>query len=250
MGRRIGAELGLLLVACALLVRGVEAQQPAFSVAVIRPSAQDVKFERDGKTDTQPGHLMMKDVTVQTCIKWAYGVQRAQVIGPDDLEQIHYDIEAKADEPADEAQLKLMLQTLLAERFGLKFHREKRELKGYAMTVVKPSSKLHPSEGDGKMYRENSAVGTVAKFITMQEFADFMAGPLETPVQDQTGLKGKYDLVLDFTKYLPMEERAMKPDFTGIIFAAMQGELGLKLQSEKIIVDVMVVDHVEKPSEN
>ena len=73
---------------------------------------------------------------------------------------------------------------------------------------------------------------------------------LEAPVQDQTGLKGKYDLVLDFTKYIPMEERAMKPEFTGIIFAAMQGELGLKLQSEKVTVDVMVVDHVEKPSEN
>jgi uncharacterized protein (TIGR03435 family) len=249
MARRFAAGISLLVMACALGVRGTEAQ-PAFSVAVIHPSSQEVKFERDGKTDLQPGHLVMKDVTVQTCIKWAYGVQRSQVVGSDALEEIHYDIEAKADEPVKEEQLKLMMQTLLAERFGLKFHREKRELKGYAMTVIKPSSKLHPSEGDGTMYRENSAIGTVAKFITMQEFADFMAGPLEAPVQDQTGLKGKYDLVLDFTKYIPMEERAMKPEFTGIIFAAMQGELGLKLQSEKVTVDVLVVDHVEKPSGN
>lgn len=237
------------MLAGAMWVPGAQAQ-PSFAVAVIRPSGEAVKFERDGKTETQPGHLMMKDVTVQTCIKWAYGVQRAQVVGPDVLEQDRYDIEAKADEPANDEQMKLMLQALLAERFGLKFHREKRELKGYAMTLIKPSSKLHPSEGDGKMFRENSAVGTVAKFITMQEFADFMAGPLETPVQDQTGLEGKYDLVLDFTKYLPMEERVMKPDMLSIVFAAMQGELGLKLQPEKVTVDVMVVDHLEKPSAN
>jgi len=246
---RFGLGLGACVLASALWAPGVQAQ-PSFAVAVIRPSSEDVKFERDGKTETQPGHLMMKDVTVQTCIKWAYGVQRAQVAGPDELEQTHYDIEAKADEPVHDEQLKLMMQTLLAERFGLKFHREKRELKGYAMTRIKPSDKLHPSAGDGKMYRENSAVGTVAKFITMQEFADFMAGPLETPVQDQTGLKGKYDLALDFTNYIPMEERTMRPDMQGVIFAAMQGELGLKLQSEKVTVDVLVVDHLQKPSEN
>ena len=246
---RFRAGLSLLASASALCVPMAHAQPP-FAVAVIRPSSQDVKFERDGKTDTLPGHVMMRDVTVQTCIKWAYGVQRAQVVGPDELEQIHYDIEAKADEPVPDEQLKLMMQTMLAERFGLKFHRERRELKGYAMTLIKPSAKLHPSVGDGKMYRENSAVGTVAKFITLQEFADFMAGPLETPVQDQTGLKGKYDLVLDFTNYIPMEERTMRPDMMGVVFAAMQGELGLKLQSEKVTVDVLVVDHLQKPSEN
>ena len=246
---RFGASLILLTLAGTLMVPGMLAQ-PSFAVAVIRPSGQDVKFERDGKTETQPGHLLMKDVTVQTCIKWAYGVQRAQVVGPGDLEQIHYDIEAKADEPVRDAQLKMMVQTLLAERFGLKFHREQKELKGYAMTLIKPSAKLHPSVGDGTMYRENSAVGTVAKFITLQEFADFMAGPLETPVQDQTGLKGKYDLALDFTNYIPMEERTMRPDMQGVIFAAMQGELGLKLQSEKVTVDVIVVDHLQRPSEN
>jgi len=249
MTRRFAAGIGLLVIASALLACSAQAQS-AFSVAVIRPSSEEVKFERDGKTDTQPGHLVMKDVTVQTCIKWAYGVQRAEVVGPDSLEQDRYDIEAKAEEPVKDEQLKLMLQTLLAQRFGLKFHREKKELKGYAMTLIKPSTKLHPSEGDGKMFRENSANGTVAKFITMQEFADFMAGPLEAPVQNQTGLQGKYDLVLDFTKYIPMEAHSMSPEFTGVIFAAMQGELGLKLQSEKITVDVMVVDHVEKPSAN
>ena len=246
---RFGAGLSFFALAGALCVPMVQAQ-PSFAVAVIRPSSQDVKFERDGKTETQPGHLLMKDVTVQTCIKWAYDVQRSQVIGPEALERIHYDIEAKADEPATQAQMKLMMQILLAQRFGLKFHRDKKELKGYAMTVAKGGNKMQPSQGDGVPYRQNSANGTVVKFMTMQEFGDFMAGPLEGPVVDKTGLTGKYDFTLDFSSYLPTDERAMRPEFTTIIMAAMQGELGLKLEAQKLIVDVMVVDHLEKPSEN
>jgi len=254
MTGRFGAGLSLFGLACALWAPVVQAKaqaQPSFAVASIHQSAAEVKFERDGKTETQPGHLLMKDVTVQTCIKWAYGVQRSQVIGPAELlKQIHYDIEAKSDEPANEAQLKLMMQTLLASRFALKFHRDKRELKGFAMTVVKGGSKMQPSKGDGVPYRQNSANGTVAKFMTMQEWGDFIAGPLEAPVVDKTGLPGRYDFTLDFTSYLPTEERSMRPELTGIVMAAMQGELGLKLESQKLMVDVMVVDHVDKPSEN
>ena len=68
-----------------------------------------------------------------------------------------------------------------------------------------------------------------------------------------TGLTGRYDFVLDFTPYLPDGEHAMKTDYantTGIIIAALQGELGLKLESRKESVDVLVIEHVEKPSEN
>jgi len=192
----------------------------------------------------------MRDVTVSTGIKWSYGVQQSQISGPAWIQSDHFDIDAKADEPATDAQMKLMLQALLADRFKLTFHRENREVRGYAMTVGKGGTKLHPAVGDGVMQRENSANGTVARNITLQEFADFIAGPLEAPVVNKTGLEGKYDLTLDFTSYLPPEERAMKPDFLNIVMAALQGELGLKLESQKVTVAVMVVDRVEKPSEN
>ena len=128
--RRFVAGLGLCVLASAICAPGVLAQQPSFAVASIHQSGQAVKFERDGKTDTSPGHLLMKDVTVQTCIKWAYGVQRSQVIGPAWIESEHFDIDAKADDPVDIPQLKLMLQSLLADRFKLTFHRDKKELKG------------------------------------------------------------------------------------------------------------------------
>jgi uncharacterized protein (TIGR03435 family) len=225
--------------------------QTTFAVASIRPSSQSVQFERDGKTDLTPVALRMRDVTVQTCIKWAYGVQRAQVVGPDDLEQIHYDIEAKTDEPAKPEAMKRMMQALLADRFKLKFHRERREMRRYAMVVLPTGAKnLKPSEPDGETYRRNSARGTVVRSTTMQEWADFLAGPLETPVVDKTGLAGRYDFSIDFTPYLPRDQVPMQQDPGYILNITLQGDLGLKLEPGRGPVEVMVIDRVEKPSEN
>ena len=239
---------GLLLVS-ALSERAVSAQA-VFEAATIRPSSQAVKFEHDGKTDTSPGNLHMQDVSLKTCLKWAYGVQDSQIIGPESLEFEHYDIVAKAEGPATDTQMKLMMQALLADRFKLSFHRDKKELKAFALMVAKSGSKLHEAAGDGPSSRENSANGTVAKSITMKEWADFLSGPLRTPVVDRTGLPGKYDFVLDFTAYLPQDMSSMRPDATSVLMAALQGELGLKLEPQKEMVEVLVVDHVEKPSAN
>jgi uncharacterized protein (TIGR03435 family) len=236
--------LGLLL-ASTVFVRAAAAQQPAFAVATIRPSAAEVQFDRDGKTEISAGMLHMQDVTVRTCIKWAYGVQESQITGPDWMRSEHFDIVAKADGPANSDAMKQMMQALLAERFKLGFHRENKESKAFVMTVAKGGAKLHLVTEEGKSSRQNTATGTIAKSTTMQEFADFIAGPLQTPVVDETGLTGKFDFVLDFTTYLPEGERAMKAEMTNIIVAALQGELGLKLEPRKVPVQVMVVDHVE-----
>jgi uncharacterized protein (TIGR03435 family) len=233
------------------LVTAAAAAQPAFAVASIRPSGASVQFEHDGKTETTPGSLRMRDVTVATCIKWAYGVQDSQIAGPESLLSQHYDLMAKADGPANDEQMKLMLRTLLADRFKLTFHHEDKELRSFAMVLAKSGNKMHEARPDETMSRENTNISTVAKAITMKQFADFIAGPLRFPVVDQTGLTGRYDFVLDFTAYLPTDNRERRPeDFTDVINAAMQGELGLKLEPKKEMVDVMVVDHVEKPSEN
>ena len=82
----------------------------------------------------------------------------------------------------------------------------------------------------------------------MQEFANFILGPLQTPVLDMTGLAGKYDFALDLTPYFP--EDGQKPDVVGLMIAALQGELGLKLESRRAPIEVLVIDHVEQPSEN
>lgn len=234
-------------------VMSVAASGQTFAVASIRPSAAQVQFEHDGKTETAPGTVTMRDVTVATCIKWAYGVQDSQIAGPEWLQSEHFDIMAKAEEPVAVGELKLMMQALLADRFRLSFHRQSKELRSYVMTVAKSGGKLKESAPGSKPFRENSAIGTVAKGTTMREFADFIAGPLRSPVVDMTGLKGRYDFALDFTPYLPVGENVMRPDYdngNGIIISALKGELGLDLESKKEAVEVLVVDHVERPTDN
>ena len=249
MMRRFVAGLGVCILTSVVCVPQVQSQ-PSFAVASIHRSSQEVKFERDGKTDTSPGHLLMKDVTVQTCIEWAYGVQRSQVIGPEWIESEHFDINAKADDPVDIPQLKSMLQTLLADRFNLTFHHDKKELKGYVLTVSKSGLKMRPSPPEVGHTWQNSANGTVATGIPIQEFTDYIAGPMEAPILNDTGLLAKFDFTLDFTSYLPTDEHAMRPEFTSVLIAALQGELGLKLEGRRTMFDVMVVDHIAKPSDN
>jgi uncharacterized protein (TIGR03435 family) len=224
--------------------------QSAFAVASIRPSGAAVQFEHDGKTETLPGTLRMQDVTVATCIKWAYGVQDSQIAGPKWLQSEHFDIQARADERVGDETMKLMMQTLLADRFKLSFHRENRELRAYGLTVAKGGPKLRDAVADAPSSRQNSATGTVAKATTMKEFADFISGPLQTPVVDRTGLTGRYDFAIDFTSYLPEDAETTRPNPTAVMMAALQGELGLTLEPQKAMVEVLVVDRVEKPSEN
>jgi len=247
----------LTLTGCAALVAFVPqglAQAQAFAVATIRPSAAAVEFERDGKTEFLRDTLQMRDVTVNTCIKVAYRVQDSQVSGPDWIGSDRFDIVAKPDGPADEAHMRLMLQALLAERFHLSFHREPRELKAMVLTVAPSGAKVSKAKApDAPPFRENSATGTVARSMSMQEFADFLAGPLRMPLVDETGLTGKYDFAIDFTPYLPETQRGAdgsRPDATIILKAALHDELGLNIEARKTQVQVMVIDHVERPSEN
>jgi uncharacterized protein (TIGR03435 family) len=228
-------------------------QQPAFAVASIHPSAGEVKFEHDGNTETTPGTLRMQDVSVETCIKWAYGVQESQIAGPAWIDSDKFDITAKADGPATDDEMKRMMQTLLADRFRLSLHHQEKELKAFVLTVAKGGAKVTPAAApDAKPYRQNSANGSVVKSMTIQQFGDFISQPLHMPVVDQTGLTGKYDFVLDFTSYLPDAKNMGpdRPDSTSILMAAMEGELGIKMETRKTQVDVMVIDHVEKPTAN
>jgi uncharacterized protein (TIGR03435 family) len=242
-----------LLVMAVMWNAGMAQAQASFAVASIRPSAAEVKFESDGETKLLPGSVKMRDVTIQTCIKWAYGVQRAQVLGPGLLTSEKYDLEAKAEGPATEDEMKAMMRTLLTERFGLAFHREKKELRSFALEVAKGGPKLgekfKQAASDETPWRANSAMGTTARALTMQEFADFLSGPTEKPVVDKTGLTGRWDFAFDFSKYMLDPPKGLD-DFLLVLNSTLQGEMGLKLESEKDVVDVMVVDTVHKASAN
>lgn len=247
MKTNVCVSVAMILSATALCV----AAPPAFAVASIRPSAESVRFEHDGRMETTPGTLTMRDVTLATCIKWAYGVQDSQILGPDWLQSEHFDVTAKGDDRADVDRMKLMMQALLADRFELSFHRQNKEMSAYTLTVGKSGAKLRESNGETKPSRQNSEMGTVARATTMRDFGDFLSSVLKTPVVDQTGLHARYDFAIDFTPYVQADmEAGRKPDTVGILLAALQGELGLKLESKKENVEVLVIDHAEKPTEN
>jgi uncharacterized protein (TIGR03435 family) len=224
--------------------------QVAFDVSVIHPSSAEVKFERNGKTEVAYGTLRMHDVTLSTCLQWAYNIPQALVTGPSSLQEVHYDITAKTDPSTTQDQMRVMLRTLLADRFKLTFHTEKRELRVYTLTIAKSGTKMHPSAPNGHMFRENSATGMVARSISMKELADYLSDPLDAPLTDGTGLPGRYDFTIDFTPYVDMERNDVRPDPAAVLKAALKGDLGLDLLQRKEVLDVMVVDHLGPPSSN
>ena len=244
------AVVSALTLLSAVVAAKTASAQAAFDVAVIRPSSGAVKFERNGATTAAFGTLRMHDVTVSSCIQWAYGKPGVLVTGPASLTDARYDITAKTDPHATKEQMQAMLRTLLSERFKLAFHVEKKELRVYTLTVAKSGIKMKPSAPGVEMSHENSATGMVAHSITMKELADYLSDPLNAPLTDGTGLPGRYDFVIDFTPYVNMEQSDVRPDPVSVLRSALRGDLGLDLVQGKAVVDVMVVDHVETPSNN
>ncbi len=226
------------------------AAQTEFETASIHLSKAQVKFERNGHTEVRRGTLQMDDVTISSCIQWAYGTSQGLVNGPPTLTEARYDILAKADPNATKEQMRLMLRALLADRFKLTFHREKREMRVYTLTLAKSGLKMQPAASpDGEAWHENNAMGMVAKSMTIRELAYYVSDPLNAPLTDGTGLAGRYDFTVNFTPYVDMNS-GDRPDVTSVIKAALKGELGLEMIQRKDQVDVIVVNRVEAPSGN
>jgi len=162
----------------------------------------------------------------------------------------------------NQKQIKIMIQKLLADRFQLKFHREKRELSVYAIQVGKNGVKLTQSQGDPKGLPGLSfgGLGKMNAFnATMMDFASLLqTAVLDRPVVDQSGLDGHYDFQLnwtpDETQFAGMGVKVPppsdKPDAPPDLGTAMLDQLGLKLATTKAPVEVLVIDKVEKPSAN
>ena len=186
---------------------------------------------------------------------FAYSIHPRQIVdAPESLFHEHWDVQGKPDaegEPSG-SQMHEMVQKLLADRFGLKFHRDRRELPVYAIQIAKSGPKLkpagHPDAGADQEANGEGSEETVT--YTSSTMEDFTAGEqlfVDRPLIDRTGLTGKYDFSLHYTYD---EARATDPNAPPGIFTAMQEQLGLKLQPMKAPIEVLVIDHVERPSEN
>jgi uncharacterized protein (TIGR03435 family) len=235
---------------------------PEFDACSIKPSNPG----QQGRGLTVRGREIVSfNTPVSFLVTFVYGVSVRQIVGaPAWFDTESYDLDGK---PAQEGmpnqkQMKIMIQKLLADRFQLKFHREKREMSAYVIELGKNGPKLAKSQGDPKGLPGLSFGGLGAMNAFNATIADFagvlQSAVLDRPVVDESGLGGHYDFALNWTpdetqfasvgvKLPPPSDKADAPPDLG---TAMLQQLGLKLVAAKAPVEVLLIDHIEKPSAN
>lgn len=256
VGKVVAASMGLTFA--------VQAQ-------VVRPTAFDVVSVKMHSPKTQsrgvqitPGRFMAANITVDVLLMKAYDLKPYQLSGgPSWRDSDNFDVEGKPG-GADVNQLQPMLQTLLAERFKLAVHREAKQLSVYDLVVAKNGPKLHElKEGEtppsllaaGAMTstlngRENVYISLpISRWPdqrrgSMSEFATMLSSRLTRPVVDKTGLSGIYNTSLN------LGDVGNGDDLFAPIQAAMQDQLGLRLEPAKAAVEILFIDHLERPDPN
>ena len=229
----------------------VLAQQPParleFEVASIRPvevpPGPHTVFLR-----TSHGTARIEGATLRQIIVQAYLVQRVNVLGgPPWYDFDQYDVVAKAANSDTSAeQIRQMLQTLLTDRFKLSVHREIRDLTSYALVVGKNGPKFQAARTDESTGLQQPQAGQlVFQRYGMTNLVNTIANFINAPVDDQTGLTGLFDYQLEFTT----EPGRQPVDRIDLALQALD-RIGLKLETRKLLTDVLVVDHAERLSPN
>jgi uncharacterized protein (TIGR03435 family) len=230
-------------------------------VATIKPG--DHSYGGGGHGFPSRGRIFhAKNCTVNDLLVFAYGIQIKQIVdGPAWLDKDTFDISGEPDQPGQPSQhqWERMLQKLLADRFRLTVHQEKRNIPLFLLTLAKTGPKLTPSKDDtlaalNMRFSRNGFV-LVARSQSIAELASALQDAvLDRPVVDATGLPGKFDFQITFApgggEFGGKEAPEPNSDSSApSLFTAVQ-DLGLKLESREAPVDVMVIDHVEQPSPN
>jgi uncharacterized protein (TIGR03435 family) len=225
---------------------------PSFLVATIKPT--DPKETREGF----PGddhHIMAVNETVATILSIAYSIHGKQIVGgPEWISKDHWDINGIPDLPGTPnlKQTQEMFQKLLADRFHMALHVEKRAMPIYAITIAPGGPMLTPADPNEihiNTGNRDSGGQRTLKFsnISMADMALNLNFYESRPVIDETGLKGRYNFTLTWTYDPSKESEAGAPPS---LVTAMKEQLGLKMEAVKGPADVYVIDHVERPSEN
>ena len=242
--------------ACGCLFAQPGGVAPAFEVASVKRLPVDSP-RRALVREISPAGLSFRNATLGNCLEWAYGFQHFQVVGPDWRDRptdVIYDIVAKSAGPAPESQLKLMLQSLLQERLGLTLHREQRELPVYALVLARNGPKLQKSVNAGELSIKPAGLqATRFERVSMARFAQIMDPPFTSRhVVDETGLAGTFDFTLDLSRYLldaddkPVLDSRGALDLESAYLRALPEQLGLSLERKKALLEVLVIDHIDK----
>ncbi|HEY4087467.1 MAG TPA: TIGR03435 family protein [Bryobacteraceae bacterium] len=228
------------------------AELPSFDVASIRPGSHPVTKEGysvSGAKRSDPTRFRATNCDLSELIEEAYGVRSDRISGPDDVHshEVTFDIDATMPAETTDAQVKLMLQHLLAERFGVVLHSVTKPTAGYALAVDRGGPKLQASPLE-RSPGVTSAGGSASERMTspavrMNSLASALSRNLGVPVVDQTHIDGLYVLDIRFSKFGIDSELPT-------VFDALKA-LGLRLDKAEIPVESIVMDHANfKPSEN
>jgi uncharacterized protein (TIGR03435 family) len=254
----------LVLVTCL-----TAAQTPAFDAASVKPSPAGQR----GYSLPPPTHgtLTLKNVTLKQLVVEAYQIQEFQVTGgPTWFDSARYDVTARAATNVGKREVYQMLQALLADRFQLTIRRETRALPMYELALGKSGVKIHlsPDAGDcpdlQAQTRDHPCGGfsirnrreVIGERVSMQQLADTLSFFVSRTVLDKTGLKGVFDVKLSWTPDEGQRRGQESPDAAATdetgpsIITALQEQAGLKLESKKGPVEVLVIDRAEKATEN
>jgi uncharacterized protein (TIGR03435 family) len=226
---------------------------PDWEVVSVKPSDPDDKYDF---FNIKGRHVVIRNESVMDILRTAYGMQKSQFVGlPDWVKTERYNVDGVADAAGtpDADQMHALMRKLLAERFGLKTHREQRQMDVYALTVAKGGPRMEPSKSAPEAMPGNAGGQDngrqTRKYwnVSMADLAPMLQFNLDRPVVDQTGIKGRYDFTM---KWTVDQERATEPDAPPVLFTAIQEQIGLKLEATKAPADVLVVDAIQRPAAN
>lgn len=250
-----------------------------FDVASIRENKPADSFVMMVQNLPHTGTLRANSFTAMDLISTAFDVRNSQISGgPGWADTARFDVEAKADSSIDEALAKLsndqaqqekqhMLQMLLVDRFHIKVHEESREGHAFALTVAKNGPKFrqtkpdtsdpsdakdHPAQKMPSFYqRRDGSRGyqLIAHGGNMESLVEALEELFQTSVSDETGLTGKYDFTLQYKGTIP-DDSTDDDTVWPPLLTAIQDQLGLKLKATKAPVKILVIDHIDEPSEN
>jgi uncharacterized protein (TIGR03435 family) len=230
-----------------------------FDVISIRPAKGPGNFCNSQPNPGGDGY-QARCMPLKSMIAFIYKVSENKIAGiPAGLADESFDIDAKTEKVYSLSELRTMFQNMLVDRFGLRFHTEKRVGNVYALTIDKSGLKMKPNNDPEDLQpqfrgRPSALIGTRVPMNRLCWELALLSRSDERPVVNMTGLTGNYDFTLDYLPELPpgVDKDKLPPGYLDRpdLFTAVREQLGLKLTAQKGPVTYMVVDHVERPSEN
>jgi uncharacterized protein (TIGR03435 family) len=239
----------------------------SFEVASLKPSSPQSENRLEGGPGTSdPLRFTYTSATLEDLVATAWKLEYFQISSKESIDRDHFDLIAKIPPGAGKEQFRLMLQTLLVERFRLKFHTEHRQFAGYALVIAKSGFKPQQAPAGGEFPERPDKPGITANHflrngyeivrmrgrqMPISKIAGAIDVPGDGPVVDQTGLTGTYDFTLEYAYPLSEAQAISEAPPASSVFAAVQQQLGLRLVPKRVPFTVVVIDSFDRvPSEN